>query len=114
MLYLYILTSPIHRDSQCYVGITENPEYRFRQHLAGQGHDNRKVRWVKSLVGKGLQPIMNILCQVDEMDVDEAENDAIDMVRAIHGGGCLNGVRQSHYTKQVRHRQKSKPDIRLI
>lgn len=64
--FIYELIDP--RDEQCrYVGITINPNLRFRQHLAGDSNHEKKA-WLLSLQGEEIEPRMSIIEIVDDME----------------------------------------------
>jgi hypothetical protein len=111
MISIYMLTDPTGADT-CYVGSTQNPARRMKQHLAdlvlplpqkwdlhafrvGQRRlqpPSRKMRWFKMLHDRGLAPIMHILVTVPESERVKAETDAIGMVKAVRGEHLVNEV----------------------
>lgn len=73
---VYVLVDP--RDSRIrYVGKTNWPEERFKQHLTDirltyTSNDNKKA-WVRELLALGLKPLMIILEQCTDDTVDHRE-----------------------------------------
>jgi predicted GIY-YIG superfamily endonuclease len=57
---IYALIDP--RDSSIrYIGITDNPDQRLKEHLRGRGGNPPKRNWVYELRQIGLVPIMQPL-----------------------------------------------------
>jgi predicted GIY-YIG superfamily endonuclease len=57
---IYALIDP--RDSSIrYIGITDNPDQRLKEHLRGRGGNPPKREWVYELRQLGLVPIMQPL-----------------------------------------------------
>lgn len=63
--YIYTLTDP--RDNAVrYVGKTNNPRNRYQQHLTQFSNNKEKDAWVQELCSTNLQPIMNIIEEIDD------------------------------------------------
>ncbi len=67
-IFVYELIDPI-TDETRYIGITKNPNRRYREHLTRFKTNYYKVNWIKNLLGRNLKPIMNI---IDEILIKEA------------------------------------------
>src|SRR5690348_3565294 len=57
---VYRLVDPRDR-TVFYVGITNNPEARLKQHLACNGSNPDKDAWIQEICQQGLQPLMEII-----------------------------------------------------
>jgi predicted GIY-YIG superfamily endonuclease len=58
--FIYELVDP--RDNATrYVGMTNNPEARYKQHISQHNGDSPKSRWIQELLTLGLQPLIRIL-----------------------------------------------------
>ena len=59
--YIYILLDPI--TGKCrYVGKSSNPKFRFRRHIQeSKKEKTHKSNWIKSLLSKGLKPVLKIV-----------------------------------------------------
>jgi hypothetical protein len=71
-VYIYGLKDP--RDDQIYyVGKTENPERRYREHLKDKKTNTKKTQWVAELRSAGLQPEMVVLTTTTRQEWEESE-----------------------------------------
>lgn len=57
--FVYTLACP-KTDKVKYVGITNNPKQRLRKHLTSIKKPTLKNNWIKSLLNKGLEPVMTL------------------------------------------------------
>lgn len=77
--YIYTLSDPRFPDKIRYVGKTNNPRRRLRQHInTSLRHvgNNRKDNWIKSVVKEGYEPVINIIETIyyqKEKDWSESE-----------------------------------------
>ena len=62
--FIYALTGP-NTGTVAYIGITNNTERRFRQHLLCDGTNMAKDAWVQGLLKRGVKPLLDILETVD-------------------------------------------------
>jgi predicted GIY-YIG superfamily endonuclease len=60
MTQVYTLTDP-RTDIVRYVGISENAQKRYKQHLNTHASNGPKNEWIKELQALGLQPILTII-----------------------------------------------------
>ena len=70
-MFLYTLTDPVTGEI-CYIGLTEYPHRRIRQHCSQPGNykgNARMTRWISSLSELGEKPIMTIVDAVDDLDI---------------------------------------------
>ena len=70
-VYIYTLEHPTTGEVR-YVGQTVNPTLRYKQHLRGEPFRKRKA-WMDSLAALGLKPKMEILEEVEEENILDAE-----------------------------------------
>lgn len=67
MYFVYELVDP--RNSVTgYVGITNNPNKRYLEHIDERAGRGRKYGWISSLQEEGIQPKMKILEIVDDLE----------------------------------------------
>ena len=67
MIYIYTLSDPETRAVR-YVGKSISPSSRLIRHISESKsgrYNNHRVNWIKSLIGKGLEPKMDIIDEVD-------------------------------------------------
>lgn len=82
----------------CYVGVSIDPPRRYKNHLRPMAWESsRASRWVKELKKFGTCPAMTIVGQCKRSEIVHFEQDAIAMVRAVHGEWCLNDKLKSGY-----------------
>lgn len=99
-IYVYVLTDPRYPSDVRYVGITNNPKQRLKDHIQkskrGKTH---KASWIKSLLNDGLKPAMTTIDETDEDNWQQCEIAWIayyremgcDLVNGTDGGeGCIN------------------------
>lgn len=85
-IYVYVLTDPRYPDDVRYVGVTDKPKKRLRQHIANAKIEhNHRAHWINSLLGNGLTPIMTI---IDEADIDNWQQCEIKWIAHYRGVGC--------------------------
>jgi predicted GIY-YIG superfamily endonuclease len=63
--FVYELYDP-RTNTPGYVGITNNPNQRYWEHLEGRVRKGKKYEWVKSLLDEGVKPKLRILETLDE------------------------------------------------
>lgn len=93
MKYIYVLKCPESGDVR-YVGKTDHPKARLRQHLseARLGGMNHKCDWIRSLLNRGLRPVLCIDQQVgDDEDWKSREIERVAYYRRI-GCDLVNGT----------------------
>ncbi len=91
---IYALCDP-HTGEVRYVGKSDDPARRFRQHLEpGQlnRYKSRKNSWIKGLLTQGFEPILDILDVVPSDQADHAEQEYIGLWRYLVGDRLLNGT----------------------
>lgn len=64
MYFVYALVDP-RTDAVAYVGITNNPNARLKDHIGGDGPNDEKKAWIQKLQEEGHEPRMEILEIVD-------------------------------------------------
>lgn len=78
--YLYALIDPI-LNSPKYIGITNNPERRFKEHIEDVS-DTKKTRWIKSLKEGGKVPSIKVLKDTNNvLQIIEWEKECISKFR---------------------------------
>lgn len=65
MYFVYELIDP-RTDAVGYIGITNNPNLRYQQHLEGRDKNDRKNEWLRQIFAEKVKPKMNILEIVDD------------------------------------------------
>lgn len=66
--FIYALINPVTNQVR-YIGKSNNPDRRYREHLKGNLHEGRyKRNWIKGLLKKGVLPDLLILDEVPEKD----------------------------------------------
>jgi len=63
--YLYALYDPIFKIPK-YIGISNNPERRFKEHLEDLSN-TKKTRWIAALKSKNLIPILKVIKETDDV-----------------------------------------------
>lgn len=80
-VYIYSLTDPFTNEIR-YVGKTTNLKRRFRAHLnRSTSNKYHSAVWIKSLLNKGSEPIINVLEECDENNWETREIYWIDFYR---------------------------------
>lgn len=87
--YIYCLFDPI-TDKPKYIGKSDNPQKRFREHLNEKGK-TKKINWISSLRKKGLVPTLEILDEVSIYDWEVIESMYIFLFRGW-GFELVNGT----------------------
>jgi hypothetical protein len=64
MIYIYTLSCPETKEIR-YVGKTCNLKSRYSNHI-NKFYNNHKSNWIKSLLSKGLKPIMEVIEEVED------------------------------------------------
>ena len=67
MYFVYELVDP-RNNVTGYIGITNNPNQRYLEHIEGRVKKGKKYEWIKRLQKEGLQPKMRILEVVDDLE----------------------------------------------
>lgn len=79
--YIYELICPITNNTR-YIGQTIDPKARYKKHILDAKYSDFHSRvWVKSLLNKGLKPIMNVIDESDESSIDTLEKMYITLYR---------------------------------
>ena len=66
MYFVYELVEP-RNNATGYIGITNNPNQRYLEHVEGRAGKGKKYEWIKRLQQEGTQPKMKILEIVDDL-----------------------------------------------
>lgn len=66
MYFVYELVDP-RTNATGYIGITNNPNQRYHEHVEGRVGKGKKYEWVKSLQEEKIQPKMKVLEIVDDV-----------------------------------------------
>lgn len=83
--FIYILKCPI-TDEVRYVGKTNNPNERYKNHLNKlHGEGTHKRNWINSLRNKGLKPIFEI---IDVVDIEEWKEKEKYYIKYYRDAGC--------------------------
>lgn len=67
MYFVYELVDP-RTNVTGYVGITNNPNQRYREHIEGRVGKGKKYEWIKRLQEEETQPKMKILEIVEDLE----------------------------------------------
>jgi predicted GIY-YIG superfamily endonuclease len=68
MYFVYELVDP-RTDITAYIGITGDPNRRFKEHLGGYGTNDENKDWIKKLQVEGNKPRMKVLEMVENKKV---------------------------------------------
>lgn len=79
--FIYFLSDPS-IPKKGYLGISENPEKRYRQHL-GTKETCYRGNWIRSLTARGLRPTLEILARVPEVTCQQDEINYIAAFRSL-------------------------------
>jgi hypothetical protein len=83
IIYIYALIDPKEiNENHIYIGKSNNPYYRFYQHIHDQD-GTHKVHWIKSLLKLGYNPELQILEQCNFENWEEREKDWIKFYKNI-------------------------------
>jgi hypothetical protein len=117
MKYIYGLYSQNQPDTLRYIGQTDNPPRRLREHWSARRPksnnrewEHRLSEWIVSLVNI---PIMKILLPVDDSEADRAEHDAILEAWSKYGTGQILNVNSGIDNRIWFDRITRGPDIRV-
>lgn len=117
---IYILTDPRTESLvKCYIGKSNDPIRRIRDHLKARGQTKRD-RWIRSLLSKGLQPNLLILekCENQKLIWESCERKWIAVYRAKPDHDVLNhtsgGEGVSDIDDETRHRMSAAAKRRHI
>ncbi len=72
MIVIYTLSCPLTGEVR-YVGKTNNPKIRFKNHCEERWRKNRKSNWIKSLRSRSLKPVMEIIEECPEDSWEDSE-----------------------------------------
>jgi len=86
--YIYALCDPRSGGIR-YIGKSNNPAQRYKQHMAEMRRDYPLYRWIAKLRKEKVSPVMRILCECTQEDWAEHEIMAIDAAKA-EGAVLLN------------------------
>lgn len=127
MKYIYTLSDPISFDIR-YVGITNNPSNRYRQHLCTTSSKKSHCRsWILSLKNNNLQPIMEILdvCEdflgelMEQYWISQIKSWGFDLTNLTVGGEGIGGFKFSQESLKKRslnrvHKRPSEKSIQAL
>ncbi len=71
MYFIYALADP-RTDEIAYIGITDNPYRRFKQHVSFDRSQGFKNEWIRRLQNEMLVPSLKILETVETEDIASA------------------------------------------
>lgn len=84
-IYIYTLSCP-KTGAVRYVGVTNNPSNRLRQHIKdSKRQNNHRTHWINSLLRDGLNPIMT---EIDETDIDNWAQCEMAWIAHYRAMGC--------------------------
>lgn len=66
--YVYYLICPISNEVK-YIGVSMNPEVRFKAHLTDRGSNKAKVEWIQNLKENGLLPILEVVEKIESRSI---------------------------------------------
>jgi hypothetical protein len=120
--FIYELLDPRSKEIR-YVGKTNDPKHRYSQHLYCSKYNKRTshcVSWIKSLLGIGLEPILEIKeefnnereCFVREIEIiSEYRNNGVRLTNLTDGGEGQSGRVVSEETrKKISNTKKLTPN----
>lgn len=83
--FIYELVDP-ETNKPRYIGKTNDPIKRFKKHLSDNkfGYWTPKNKWISSLIEKGLKPIINILEETEENNINTLEIEYIKKYRELY------------------------------
>ncbi len=108
MYFVYELIDPQTGETG-YVGITNNPNLRYQQHLGGRDRNGRKNAWLQQLLAEGVEPEMSILETVDDKR-HALERETYWIRHLIQQGIRLTNIKGVHLTN-VRKAEKPETGI---
>jgi len=71
-IWIYALKDPIDNTFK-YVGMTKNPKQRLYDHIHEKRGKTKKINWIKKLIKLNLLPLMIILDETNNIDVEKME-----------------------------------------
>lgn len=87
--YIYTLSCPLSNEIR-YVGQSTDPKTRYRRHISdSKKRKDHKSNWIRSLIIKDLKPILNIIHECNENNVDYYEKyykKVYDLTNSKEGG----------------------------
>lgn len=115
-IFIYELYDPRTSEVPRYIGVTNDPERRLREHLCEPRDNNPgKYDWIRRLLSEGVRPSIRIIDEVSFGDWEEAERnwiaarrleftDLLNISSGGRGGSWMIGMKRSPFTEE--HRQK--------
>lgn len=99
--FIYQLTDP--RDNEArYIGLSVDPERRYREHLSGLYSTEPMLQWLNELETMQISPIMVVLEEVETLENARERELTWIKIRLDQGGKLLNILRgEGRTTKQV-------------
>lgn len=108
-IYIYTLKDPISNDIR-YIGKTTNPKDRLNAHITrSKNNKYHSARWVKSVLNKGLRPVLEVIEECTENNWVEREKhwiayyrELFDLTNILDGGegGATFGRLGKPWTKE--------------
>ena len=103
MFYIYTLIDPTTNEIK-YIGYTKNPKKRIWEHIrdAKKGIRTYKCEWIRSLLSKNSEPILEIMSEFDSHDkvlleeirlIKEFKESGSKLTNLTNGGDGQNGVK---------------------
>ena len=122
--FIYELIDP-ETNKPRYIGKTNNPKKRLQKHLNEcnkLGFWTPKNKWLLSLKDKGLQPMMNIIDETEEDNIDELEINHIKKYRELYddltndtdGGDGYNWIGRKHSSDTINRLKLCHPSRKTI
>lgn len=101
--YIYTLSCPLSNEIR-YVGQSTDPNTRYRRHISDskKGKDH-KSNWIRSLIVKDLKPILNIIHDCNESNVDYYEKYYIEEYKKVYDlTNSKEGGKPSKITQEIK------------
>jgi hypothetical protein len=86
-VYFYTLSDPTTKEI-CYVGQTNDPDRRKKQHFDVNATGNLlKLLWVRALTSENLRPVFTIILECDDTSISPKEYEA-ELIEKYWNRGC--------------------------
>jgi len=117
--YIYVLIDPESNKIR-YVGKTKNPKDRLKRHINSYNlleSWTKKNKWILNLKNKGLEPIMNIIDEGDDYNINELESSWISyyenlglrLTNMTKGGDGFDWTNRKHKIESVEKMKMNHP-----